>query len=81
MRSHEVDREDLLYSWYPLPEGEACHFWLRTAWDFIEEGKEIPSSIAVQLEHWGIDVPEFIAWAEVMIEHFEDRPIIYRSLH
>ena len=80
MRLPEVDKEDLLYSWYPLPTGEACHFWLRTAWDQIEEGRTLSPTIIDQLERWGIDVSEYIAWVEVMIEHFEDRPVIYRSL-
>lgn len=80
-QSEDVDPSDLLYSRYPLPVSEAAHFWLRTAWDLIEDGKQIPSEVSVELERWGIDVPEYVAWVEVMIETFEDRPVIYRKTH
>lgn len=77
----DIDTDDLLYTRWPLPNGEACHFWLRTAWDFIEEGHQVPSDVVEHLERWGINVPEYIAWVETMIEHFEERPVVYGSLH
>lgn len=81
LEDEEIDRSDLLYSWYPLPNGEACHFWLRTAWDLIEDGKEVSPDVITELEKWGINAPEYIAWVETLIEEILEQPIQYRSIH
>lgn len=79
MPSH--DDADLLYAWYPLPDGEACHFWLRTAWELIEGGMRVPQSIIDQIEHWGVDASEFIKWVEFVQEDLHGQPVSYRSIN
>jgi hypothetical protein len=70
MPSHsEIDRDDLLYDRYPLPNNELANYWLRTAFDLIESGMRLPEDMGKLLVDLGVDVPEFVAWAEEYSEH------------
>lgn len=60
----EVDRDDLLYDWWPLPDNEHANYWLRTAFDLIDSNVRLPKEIEEILEGLGVDVSEFTAWSE-----------------